>query len=176
MSIASVYCKCLLQVSVVSAYCKCRLRVSIVGVCCKRLLCLLHVIEKKCNKNHKTLEKRNICLDIIVACEIFSWSKMIILGEVQHVAASSSCAADRKGDNTSMIGLRWLVMSCSQKASSGEPHGNLGEGTAEDRSLDSLLARYLYISMGCEVLFLLEIWRRFCGGAVLAYVNNESVV
>ena len=32
MSIASVYCKCLLQVSIVSVYCKCLLQVSIVGV------------------------------------------------------------------------------------------------------------------------------------------------
>ena len=41
MSIVSVYCKCLLQVSIVSVYCKSLLRLFIVGVYCKYLLCFI---------------------------------------------------------------------------------------------------------------------------------------
>ena len=43
MFIVSVYCKCLLQVSIVSVYCKCLLRVSIVSIVSVYCNCLLRL-------------------------------------------------------------------------------------------------------------------------------------
>ena len=87
MSIVSVYCKCLLQVSIVSVYCKCLLKASIVsivsvycksllrlfivGVYCKYLLCFIvlsHLKKAKCEKAMVLLSFRSKML--LVECDL----------------------------------------------------------------------------------------------------------